>query len=108
MYMIIACINHPRVANQTFLVLDDQDLSTVELLEHMTLALGKPLKLISAPVVFFILGAKLVGRIYITQYLFDSLYVEIKKSKDLLSWSPPVSVGVWFLHTAVPCFWQQS
>ena len=29
--MIITCINHPAASNQTFLVSDDEDLSTTEL-----------------------------------------------------------------------------
>ena len=98
--LIIACINHPAAANQTFLVSDDEDLSTAELLERMALALGKSAKLISVPAALITLGARLVGRADIAQRLCGSLQVDIKKTKDLLGWSPPVSVNEGLRKTA--------
>lgn len=98
--MIVACINHPAAANQTFLVSDDEDLSTAELLERLALALGRPSKLIAVPAVLITLGAKLIGRSDISQRLCGSLQVDIKKTKDLLDWSPPVSVDEGFRQTA--------
>ena len=98
--MIVACINHPAAANQTFLVSDDEDLSTTALLERMALTLGRPLKLIAVPAVLITLGAKLIGRSDISQRLCGSLQVDIKKTKDLLDWSPPASVGEGFRQTA--------
>lgn len=90
--MIITCITHPAAANQTFLVSDDEDLSTAGLLNRLALALGRPSKLIGVPEALITLGAKLLGRADIAQRLCGSLQVDIKKTKDLLSWSPPVSV----------------
>jgi len=91
--MIITCINHPAAANQTFLVSDDDDLSTAGLLDHVALALGRPSKLITVPTALITLVAKLIGRSDISQRLCGSLQVDIKKTKDLLGWSPPVSVN---------------
>ena len=90
--LITVCISHPAAANQTFLVSDDEDLSTVGLLERMAFALGRPAKLIALPLVLITLVAKLLGRSYIAQRLCGSLQVDVKKTKDLLGWSPPVSV----------------
>jgi UDP-glucose 4-epimerase len=98
--MIITCINHPAAANQTFLVSDDEDLSTAGLLEHMALALGRPSKLITVPTTLITLGAKLIGRSDISQRLCGSLQVDIKKTKDLLGWSPPVTVVEGLSQTA--------
>jgi len=98
--LIDTCINHPAAANQTFLVSDDEDLSTAGLLERMALALGRPSKLIAVPAVLITLGAKLVGRSDIAQRLCGSLQVDIKKTKDLLGWSPPVSVNEGLRQTA--------
>jgi nucleoside-diphosphate-sugar epimerase len=106
--MIIACINHPKAANQTFLVSDDEDLSTAGLLERMALALGRPLKSIAVPVVLIILLTKLIGRADISQRLCGSLQVDIKKTKDLLDWSPPVSVNEGLLQTAAYFLKKQS
>lgn len=98
--MIITCINHSAAANQTFLVSDDEDLSTAGLLERMALALGRRLKLITVPTALITLGAKLIGRSDISQRLCGSLQVDIKKTKDLLGWSPPVSVVEGLSQTA--------
>lgn len=77
--LIVTCINHPAAANQTFLVSDDDDLSTRQLLERMALALGRPAKLIIVPTSLFTLVAKLIGRPDFFQRLFCSLQVDIKK-----------------------------
>jgi UDP-glucose 4-epimerase len=106
--LIVVCINHPAAANQTFLVSDDEDQSTAELLERMALALGRPSKLISVPTALITLGAKLVGRSNISQRLCGSLQVDIKKTKELLSWSPPVSVDEGLRQTAVHFLKMQS
>lgn len=98
--MIIACINNPNAANQIFLVSDDEDISTTKLLEGMTFALGRRSKLIKVPVNFVALGAKLIGRPDIYQRLLGSLQVDIKKTKDLLGWSPPVTVDEGLRKTA--------
>lgn len=98
--LIITCINHPAAVNQAFLVSDDEDLSTAGLLDRMALALGRPLQLISVPAALITLGAKLVGRADIAQRLCGSLQVDIKKTKDLLGWSPPVSVNEGLRKTA--------
>lgn len=106
--LIITCINHPAAANQKFLVSDDEDLSTTELLERMALALGRPSKLITVPTALITLGAKLVGRADIAQRLCGSLQVDIKKTKDLLGWSPPVSVNEGLRKTAAHFLKMQS
>lgn len=98
--LISICINHPAAANQIFLVSDDEDLSTAELLERMSLSLGRPSRLISVPPALITLGAKLVGRADIAQRLCGSLQVDIKKTKDLLGWLPPVSVDEGLRQTA--------
>jgi nucleoside-diphosphate-sugar epimerase len=106
--MIIACINHPAAANQIFLVSDGEDLSTVELLHRMALALECPSKLIAVPAMLITLGAKLLGRADIAQRLCGSLQVDIKKTKDLLGWSPPVSVTEGLRQTATHFLKMQS
>jgi len=98
--MIVACITNPLAANQTFLVSDDEDLSTTGLLERMALALGRPSKLVAVPATLIAFGAKLVGRADISLRLLSSLQVDIKKTKNLLGWSPPVSVDEGLLKTA--------
>lgn len=90
--LIVACIYHPAAANRTFLVSDDEDLSTAELLRRLAAALGQPARLLPLPAGLITLGAKLVGKPGIAQRLCGSLQVDISNTKALLGWSPPVSV----------------
>ena len=91
--LIIACIDHPAAANQTFLVSDDEDLSTTELLRRLGKALGKPARLIPVPASLLGLAARLVGKQDIAERLLGDLQVNISKTKEMLDWAPPVSVN---------------
>lgn len=106
--MIVACISHPAAANETFLVSDDEDLSTAGLLGRMALALGRPSELIAVPAALIALGARLVGRADIAQRLCGSLQVDIKKTKNLLGWSPQVTVDEGLSQAATHFLRMQS
>lgn len=90
--LIITCIEHPSAANQTFLVADGEDLSTVELLRRIAGALGKTALLFPTPVWLLKAAAMLVGKQEIIKSLCGSLRVDISKSRELLGWQPPMSV----------------
>jgi nucleoside-diphosphate-sugar epimerase len=89
---IVTCINHPKAANQTFLVSDGQDLSTTELVRCMAKAAGVPARLISVPVWALQAGASLLGKGDAVQRLCGNLQVDISKARSLLDWVPLVSV----------------
>ena len=99
--LIVTCIDHPAAANQTFLVSDDEDLSTAALLRRMAVALERPARLIPVPAGLIVFGAKLIGRPGIAQRLCGSLQVDIGKTKELLGWVPPVSVEEGLRRTAM-------
>lgn len=90
--LVRTCMAHPAAANQTFLVSDDDDLSTTCLLRRMSQALGKPARLLPVPLPVLMLGAALTGRRALSQRLCGSLQVDIQKTRELLGWRPPVSV----------------
>lgn len=98
--LLVACINHPAAANQTFLVSDGEDLSTTELLSRTGAALGKPARLIPVPVSILTAAAFLAGKREIARRLCSSLQVDISKTRDLLGWVPPVSVDEALRATA--------
>jgi UDP-glucose 4-epimerase len=98
--LIITCIDHPNAANQTFLVSDDDDLSTTQLLTNMGKALNVPNRLLSIPSCWFTFAAKLIGKPAISQRLCGSLQVDISKTKELLNWHPPYSTAACFKKTA--------
>lgn len=98
--LIVTCIDHPAAANQTFLVSDDDDVSTTQLLVNMTIALNVSNRLIPIPSSWFTLAAKVVGKPAISQRLCGSLQVDISKTKELLNWQPPYSSAESIKKTA--------
>jgi nucleoside-diphosphate-sugar epimerase len=90
--LIVTCVDHPAAANQTFLVADGEDLSTKQLLQRMGQALDRPAHLIPVPASLIGWGAALIGRSDIAQRLCGSLQVDITKTRQLLGWTPTVSV----------------
>lgn len=98
--LIVTCLHHPAAANQTFLVSDDQDMSTTELLTGIGIALRKPARLIPVPMTLLKWSMALIGRKEIGLRLCGSLQVDIRKTRELLGWTPPVTVAVALRKTA--------
>ena len=99
---IMTCIVHPAAANEVFLVSDGEDLSTPELLLRVSSALGRSIKLIPIPVFLLLALGKLSGKTASVQRLVCSLQVDISKSRKVLGWVPPVSVGEGLRQTVQP------
>jgi UDP-glucose 4-epimerase len=98
--LIVTCTAHPDAANQVFLVSDDEDMSTTELLKRMAHAMDARTWLIPVPASWIKTGSALLGRSDIAQRLCESLQVDIGKTKQRLQWQPPVSVDVALRNTA--------
>ncbi|WP_125717075.1 UDP-glucose 4-epimerase family protein [Pseudoalteromonas rubra] len=98
--LIKVCIDHPNAANQIFLVSDDHDLSTAEMVSLMAMAQGK--KHVSLPVPVFLY--EVVGKILRKQDVIDrltgSLQVDISFTKERLDWKPPYSIEDGFKRTS--------
>ena len=90
--LIKTCIEHPAAANQTFLVSDDDDVSTRELLVRVATALGVKSRLLNIPPDWLGLAGKLLGKKGIEQRLCASLQVNIAHTKNTLNWTPPYSM----------------
>ena len=91
--LIITSINHPAAANQIFLISDGEDLSTTQLLRRTAAALGKSARLLPVPSWMLSGAAKLAGKDALSQRLCGSLQVDIRKTRNVLQWTPPVSVN---------------
>jgi nucleoside-diphosphate-sugar epimerase len=98
--LIITCISHPKAANQTFLVSDDDDLSTTRMIKELGTALGKKGWLLPIPVILFEILGKLTGKSAIIDRLCGSLQVDMSKTRELLDWQAPVCVKDAFAKTA--------
>lgn len=90
--LIATCLNHPAATNQTFLGSDGEDLSTADLLERIGAALGQPARLFYVPPALLKLGATVLNKPGIYQRLCGSLQLDIVKTRQLLQWTPPLSV----------------
>ena len=98
--LLIRVTDHPKAAGHVFLVSDDHDVSTATLLKSMSSALGKKAKLI--PVPLFLLKAifYIIVKASHSQRLLESLSLDISKTKELLSWTPPISFEEGIARTA--------
>ncbi len=97
--LILTCLHHPAAINQTFLVSDGDDMSTPELLRRMAKAFGKSSRLIPIPALLLRTVALILGKSEYSQRLCGSLQVDIFKAKQLLGWTPKISVDTALLKT---------
>jgi UDP-glucose 4-epimerase len=99
--LLVTCIDHPAAANEIFFVSDDEDVSTTELLHRLGRAIGCPARLIPIPEKLLQAAATLFGRQDIATRLCGSLQVDIEKTKNLLDWTPPLTLdaGLRKIHS---------
>lgn len=88
---IQTCIEHPNAANQTFLVADQESISTRELVQYLKEGMGKTPYFIYIPQPLMKLGAACVGKAKLYEQLFESLEVDSSKALQLLGWTPPLA-----------------
>lgn len=103
--LLIRCVDHSAAAGQTFLVSDHHDLSTPALIRRLARALGKSPRLLPVPPSILRLAGKITGRAAEVERLIGSLQVDITHTREVLGWTPPVSVdeglratAAWYLN----------
>jgi nucleoside-diphosphate-sugar epimerase len=85
------CLSHPKAARHTFLISDDQDVSTTELLKEIASAMHRSSRLLAVPQFVLEKSLILLGQGHIAERLCASLQLDITLAKTLLSWKPPYS-----------------
>ena len=90
--LIITCTTHPAAKNQVFLVGDNEDVSTTQLLNYVAQAMGKQVFLMPVPPSVLMFFAGLLGKQQQINRLIGSLQINIDKSKSLLGWTPPFAI----------------
>ncbi|KZN40498.1 UDP-glucose 4-epimerase family protein [Pseudoalteromonas luteoviolacea] len=90
--LITVCLEHPNAANQTFLISDDDDVSTAEMVAMMAKVQGKPNLSIPVPQWCFKILGKALAKEDIVDRLIGSLQVDISHTKNTLDWRPPHSI----------------
>ena len=98
--LIVTCIDHPKAINQVFLVSDDNDVSTSEMVQQMAKALGKSQWQLPIPTVCYRLAGKALGKEDVINRLLGSLQVDITHTKETLRWKPPQTIEDGFKQTA--------
>jgi UDP-glucose 4-epimerase len=89
---ITLCLTHPKAANQTFMISDQQDVSTTELLRGLGDVLHHPARLLPVPQSLLEISLKALGKGGIAQRLIGDLTVDSTPATELLGWKPPLSV----------------
>jgi len=97
---IIACINHPKAVGQTYLVSDDEDVSTSELISQTAEALGKPARLFYLPFFMLRFAGVITGKLHAIERLTGSLTVDSSKIRRELNWNPPFTLNHGIKKTA--------
>lgn len=88
---IALCVTHSYASNQTFLISDDHDVSTCELVCSIRKALGTRPFLLPVPPPLLKVTLRIVGKSSLSDRLLNNLQVDISKAKQLLGWQPAIS-----------------
>src|SRR3546814_13249833 len=90
--MIMACVDHSTVSNQTFLVSDGEDMSTMDFLQRLAHAMGRQPNLLPVSETLLRVGAKLLGKQNLAQSLLENMQVDMTSTCQALGWLPPIGV----------------
>jgi nucleoside-diphosphate-sugar epimerase len=97
---VIACVKHPNAAGNTFLVCDDDDVSTPELVRRIAAALGRQARVFPVPLALLRLAGAVIGKRAAVDRLVGSLTVDTGKIRRELGWKPPFTMEQGLRETA--------
>lgn len=98
--VLIRCVEHPAAKGQTFLVSDNDDVSTPELIRRIAAALERSPRLIPVPLFLLRAGTTLIGRRDAMRKIESSLQIDPHTIRKTLEWSPPVTMDCELRKTA--------
>lgn len=98
-------LDHPAASGEVFLLRDDEEVSTPELVRRIARALGRPARLVPCPPVLLRLAASLAGRRGAAERLIRSLRVDDLATRRRLGWRPRVSLDEGLAQT---CRWYRG
>jgi nucleoside-diphosphate-sugar epimerase len=90
--LITLCIDHPKAAGEVFLVSDEQNISTTELIKKIKKFMNKPERLFPLPLFIFKLLGYLMRKSSEINRLLGSLIVDTSHTRKVLSWKPTLSL----------------
>lgn len=90
--LLMVCTRHPAAVGRTFLVSDDHDVATSELIRMLAAAMGKRARLLPVPARLLAAGAGVLGKSAAADRVLGSLQVDIEQTRAILGWKPVVSM----------------
>lgn len=91
--LITECLSNPLAPGNRFLVSDNADVSTAELIRIIAGAMGRPARLLPVPPGMLRFAAKMLGRSAEAARLTGSLQVDVQDTMGILDWQPPLGVS---------------
>jgi UDP-glucose 4-epimerase len=89
---IETCMVHPKAAGRVWLVCDGEALSTPDLIRRLARSMGRPARLLACPPSLLRVLGSVIGRSAEMARLCDSFVLDAAPARDILDWSPVVSV----------------
>ena len=101
--LIARCVTHQAAVGRVILAADGRALSTPELYEMISTALGKTPRIFAAPVRTLEMFGRAIGRFDEVERLTQDLEVDISETCSVLGWQPPATIeqGVREMANAV-------
>jgi nucleoside-diphosphate-sugar epimerase len=103
--LIEVALTHPAAAGEAFLLRDDTDVSTPQLVRRIAAALGRKAWLFSVPPPLLQFVAAAVGRAAAAERLISSLRVDDLATRERLGWRPQVGIDD---ALAATCRWYRQ
>lgn len=97
---LIECATHPAATGNVYLVSDNDDVSTPELLRRLGDAMGRPARIFPSPIWLLSMTGKIAGRRDQLLRLMGSLQIDSHKICSELNWKPPYSLQQGLQKTA--------
>lgn len=86
---ITTCIYHDTKINETFLIADDEVISTKQLIQCVSSGMGKSMILLPVPTKLLSTLADVTGNVGMFEQLYGNLQIDNRKAKKFFNWHPP-------------------
>ena len=91
--LILECLSNPSASGNRFLVSDNSDVSTAELVRAIASVMGRPARLLPVPQGMLVFAARLLGKSAEAARLTGSLQVDTRDTMRILNWQPPLELS---------------
>ncbi|MEM7610307.1 MAG: NAD-dependent epimerase/dehydratase family protein [Pseudomonadota bacterium] len=89
---LATCLSHPAAAGRCFVVSDNEDMSTSELLRCMSQSMSRPSRVFRFPESLLRLAGGMVGRSAEVSRLIGSLQIDCSETLATIEWQPPIAL----------------